>query len=323
MQHGSFAVSSLVVLLLSVLTACTGVQGHNPASALVAGQPKHPVIIVSIDGLRPDAIERYPAATLQRLLRDGAYSLEAQTISPSRTLPSHTSMLTGVGPEVHGITWNEERLDEHGMVAVPTIFDLASAEGLRTAAFVSKAKLNHLLRPHSLDQRQSPRSNRTYWLATRVIPNAIAYMESRRPDLLFVHISEPDIAGHTAGWMSFAYGWAVRRADGAVAKLLEAATRTYGAGAYTVIVTSDHGGHRRDHGSEDPRDMTIPWIVWGKGVEVPGPIDEPIRTMDTAATALWLLGVGIPEDWQGRPVTAPFGEPATMIDGPASGSSSH
>ena len=61
--------------------------------------------------------------------------------------------------------------------------------------------------------------------------------------------------------------------------------------------------------------MTIPWIVWGRGVEVLGPIDEPIRTMDTAATALWLLGVGIPEDWQGRPVTAPFGEPATMIDG--------
>lgn len=321
MQHRSIAASPLVVLLLSVLTACTGAQAYISVSAPDADEPDHPVIVVSIDGLRPDAIERYPARTLQRLLREGAYSLEAQTIVPSRTLPSHTSMLTGVGPEVHGITWNEQRFDEHGIVAVPTMFDLASAEGLRTAAFVGKAKLNHLLRPQSLDHHQSPRSNRDYWLATRTIPDAIAYMEARRPDLLFVHISEPDLAGHATGWMSFAYGWAVRRADGAVATLLEAADRIYGKGAYTLILTSDHGGHGRDHGTEDARDMTIPWIVWGRGVEVLGPIDEPIRTMDTAATALWLLGVRIPEDWQGRPIKAPFGVRAPVVEVPASGSS--
>src|SRR5918995_1492283 len=64
------------------------------------------VVLVSIDGLRPDAIERFGAPTLQRLMREGSYSLSARTIMPSTTLPSHTSMLSGERPEVHGVSWN-------------------------------------------------------------------------------------------------------------------------------------------------------------------------------------------------------------------------
>jgi arylsulfatase A-like enzyme len=106
--------------------------------------------------------------------------------------------------------------------------------------------------------------------------------------------------------MSSAYGWAVRRSDAAVRRILEEAEATFGSGNYTVILTADHGGHDRTHGTEDPRDMTIPWIAWGLGVR-PGDLGfEAIQTIDTAATALWLLGVELPEEWSGRPVRAAF-----------------
>jgi hypothetical protein len=59
----------------------------------------------------------------------------------------------------------------------------------------------------------------------------------------------------------------------------------FGAGRYAFIVT-DHGGHDFDHGSDDPRDTTIPWIAWGQGVR-PGAIsDVAVRKMDTASTAM-------------------------------------
>src|SRR5262245_4599238 len=61
------------------------------------------VIIVSIDGLRPDAIKKFGADTMKRLMQEGSYSLHASTILPSKTLPSHTSMLTGVEPSEHGV----------------------------------------------------------------------------------------------------------------------------------------------------------------------------------------------------------------------------
>src|SRR5437016_517332 len=58
--------------------------------------PAERVIIVSIDGLRPDAIEAAGADTLKKLIRSGAFCATARTIRPSVTLPSHTSMLTGL-----------------------------------------------------------------------------------------------------------------------------------------------------------------------------------------------------------------------------------
>jgi predicted AlkP superfamily pyrophosphatase or phosphodiesterase len=258
------------------------------------------VLVVSIDGLRPDAIERFGLGAIQRLMAEGSFTLHARTILPSKTLPSHTSMITGRAPEFHGITFNRAR-DEEGIVAVPTMFELAHEQGYHTAAFYSKAKFRHLDRHGSYDHRQAPAFNTDNWMATRTVPDAVQYMRHHRPNLLFVHIGEPDYAGHRTGWMSFFYGLAVRRADAGVARLVETARHVYGPGNFTVIVTADHGGHDHDHGSDDPRDTTIPWIAYGKGV-VPGELPDGVRTMDTAATALRLLGVQYPLPFEGRPV---------------------
>jgi predicted AlkP superfamily pyrophosphatase or phosphodiesterase len=268
------------------------------------------VVIISLDGLRPDAIVKFGATTLQRLMREGSYTLSAQTILPSKTLPSHTSMLTGVDADQHGITWNSDETDEHGHVSVPTVFGLAKASGLRTAAFFSKTKFHHLEAPATLDHVRSPRGGLLTgrWSADRTSQYVEDYLEhaADAPNLMFVHFGEPDYAGHLFGWMGVVYGEAVRKADAAVAEVLDEANDRFGAGNYTVIVTADHGGHGKDHGSSDPRDTTIPWIIWGKGVQSGAAIPATIRTMDTAATALWILGVEAPTAWVGKPVTAAF-----------------
>ncbi|MEX2154297.1 MAG: alkaline phosphatase family protein [Gemmatimonadaceae bacterium] len=268
------------------------------------------VVIISLDGLRPDAIEKFGAKHILRLMREGSYTLKAQTILPSKTLPSHTSMLTGVDADQHGITWNSDETDEHGHVDVPTVFGLAKAAGLHTAAFFSKTKFHHLERPMTLDYVKSPKGGLLTgrFSAERTSQYVEDYLESTPidPNLIFVHIGEPDYAGHIFGWMSGMYGRAVRQADEAVADVLDEANDRFGAGNYTVIVTADHGGHGRDHGSSDPRDTTIPWIVWGKGVQAGAALPTGIRTMDTAATALWMLGVDAPMAWVGRPVSAAF-----------------
>lgn len=127
-----------------------------------------------------------------------------------------------------------------------------------------------------------------------------------------MHLTDPDRAGHRSGWMGTAYGRAVTAADAAVARLLAAADRAYGSGNYSVIVTADHGGHERDHGSDDPRDVLIPWIAWGRGVARGPLVGPPVRTMDTAASVLWLPGLPEPAGWMGdrarsvRTLIAPF-----------------
>lgn len=275
------------------------------------------VVIVSVDGLRPDAIDAAHAPTLARLARAGRTARDARTVLPSLTLPSHVSMLTGRPPADHGVIWNDEAVAARGYVRVPTVFAVARAHGRRAAAFFGKPKFRHLMAPGTLDYAQAPAdAGWGWWRAGRTVDDATAYLARTAragtpPDLLFVHLAEPDVVGHRAGWMSWPYGVAVRWADGAVARIVDAADAAYGRGAWTLVVTADHGGHGRRHGSADPRDVTIPWIAWGAGVAPGTPLPAGVRTTDTAATALWLLGLPVPAGWEGRPVTAAFAAPTT------------
>ena len=60
--------------------------------------------------------------------------------------------------------------------------------------------------------------------------------------------------------------------------------------------------------------VTIPWIAWGKGVK-PGLLESStVRTMDTAATVVWLLGLTAPADWVGEAVTQAYQSTAIATD---------
>ena len=310
-------------MLVGAGTAATGCGARyirsTPQLAAARPQPDRSitrnVVIVSIDGLRPDAITTYPASTLQRLMREGSYTLSASTIHPSKTLPSHTSMLTGQPPERHGVLWNSVATADADTVDLPNIFTVARAQGYSTAAFFSKAKFQPLQVEGSLDYSQAPGGWFGRWSSDRTISDVVSYLEGARPNVLFVHLTDPDAAGHRAGWMTTEYGKAVVAADRALQRLIAAAEKAYGSGNFSLIVTADHGGHGTNHGSDDPRDVTIPWIAWGQGVRQGVLTPATVRTMDTAATVLWLLAINEPADWAGRPVADAYAPLPTAVSG--------
>src|SRR5688500_20413279 len=104
MKKSTVSLSLVAVLAGGVSGACSAryvrSTGPNPAIASKpsATLPEH-VILVSIDGLRHDAIRRFGAANLQRLLRDRSYTPAATTSLPSKPLPSHPSTLAGHPPD--------------------------------------------------------------------------------------------------------------------------------------------------------------------------------------------------------------------------------
>ena len=304
-RHGSFLFALLLGGCARAITTDGGSILQQSAYRPARGRVSDHVIVVSIDGLRPDAIAKYHAPTLARLMREGRYSLTAQTIDISLTLPSHTSMLTGVDSDRHGITWNTDRTSSRGHVKVPTIFGIAHDAGFSTAAFFSKTKFNHLDTPGTIDHVSGPKGGKLPWNSGKTVDQVRRHFATTAPNLTFVHLADADFAGHSFGWMGHMYGMAVRQADSALTRILALADVRFGVGHYSVIVTADHGGHGRRHGSIDKRDTTIPWIVWGAGVQ-PGDTLTGIRTMDTAATALWILGLDAPPAWAGRSLAAAF-----------------
>lgn len=260
------------------------------------------VLIISFDGLRPDAITLAPMPGLLALMQNGAYSLTAQTTYPSATLPAHASMLTGMCPQKHGVLWNDYD-PAQGYAQGTDLFDLAHANGLQTGMVVGKKKLQQLTEPASLNLFQFI-NDRDLVIADWLVQNFPIDF-----GLLFVHFPTLDFMGHEHGWLSPEQLSIARRGDEALGKLL-AALQERGLHEETLlIISADHGGHDQTHGSRDPLDMTIPWVIAGPGIR-PGQLASPIQTTDTAATAAWALGLPLPPEWDGVPVTEAFGLPA-------------
>ena len=91
------------LLRLAAALALTAVLGA-PAAA-------NPVLMISIDGLRPADITDAPARglkvpTLRAIMANGAWASGARNVLPTVTYPNHTTLVTGAAPAVHGITGN-------------------------------------------------------------------------------------------------------------------------------------------------------------------------------------------------------------------------
>jgi arylsulfatase A-like enzyme len=327
MRHAvrSFAVLLFVGILASA--ACNGYQrleiNDPPPTALLSSPPPggaraERVIVVSIDGLRADAIDAAAAATLQSLIRRGAFCPKAETIRPSITLPSHTAMLTGLAYDRHGVGWNSYR---SGYLVHPSVFSVTHQVGMKSAMFFSKEKFHFLANPNCVD-----------WIYGPPVPGAIPSGEeaeralpadvktaaermgrafadawpAQKWPLTFVHFREPDEIGHRKGWMGPEYIDGVKAVDRAIETMLAAIEKSGGFEKTALIVTADHGGsgtgHYRWLNPEKAENVGIPWICVGPGVPAGLKIDRVVHTFDTAPTALALLGLGCPEGIDGRPV---------------------
>jgi len=266
------------------------------------------VFIISIDGGKPAVIERSDMPVLKRLAGEGACTWAASTIYPSVTLPSHTSMLTGVGPGKHHVLWNAWK-PRKGVVGVPTIFAEAKRAEFSTAMFVGKEKFRHLVQPGTVDEFEfgsgEPKKSSTV-LARIVAKGAASYILEHKPNLCFIHFTDPDNAGHKYGWGSPQQIKAFSEVDAALAEIVKAIEAAGISHESVLIITADHGGHGRTHGGKKPDDMLIPWIAWGKNVKKGLTITGPVMTCDTAATALWLLGLPIPGAFDGKPAIGAF-----------------
>ncbi|MDP1713164.1 MAG: alkaline phosphatase family protein [Anaerolineales bacterium] len=264
------------------------------------------VLIVSFDGLRPDAIAAANMVNLLSLMQNGAFTLSAQTIMPSLTLPSHASMLAGTCPAKHIVRWNEY-VPQNGFALGVDIFDLAHAAGMRTVMVVGKEKLRQVTEPASTDYFDFVDRTDKIEDSTTVLRLALAQINTGF-GLMFVHFADSDIEGHKNGWMSRAQLEVYGREDKGLGLLIQALKDKGMYESTMIIVTSDHGGHETTHGTDLPEDMTIPWIISGPRI-APGKLSTQVYTMDTAATAAFALGLPLPPEWDGTPVFEAFGMP--------------
>ncbi|MFZ9880553.1 MAG: alkaline phosphatase family protein [Phycisphaerales bacterium] len=253
------------------------------------------VLLVSVDGLRPELLEppfidRLPA--FSRLMA-GPHTLDARTDPDiTVTLPNHLSMLTGrpvLGEAGHGWTDNDEPpAAKHGGTLharkgayVPSMFDVAHDRGVATGVFTTKSKFWLLEQSYSSaagapdtvgpDHGRSKidifmRARSSLMLAEQVSDHL---RRARGVTLDFVHFGAPDAAGHAEGWTlesGSQYVLAVEEVDRALGEILSAIDADADLTERTaVVLTADHGGGvpAKTHTDRTaPANFRIPLLIW-------------------------------------------------------------
>lgn len=257
-----------------------------------------PVVLIVIDGLRPDALMACRASNVAVLEESGAMTLHASSVMPSTTLPVHVSIFHSVPSARHAVTtnmWTPMRSP------VPGLVDLAHQAGLRTAFVYNWEPLRNLSQPGSLDFSYFRRNNTDPDGDQVIADEAVRYFSTDRPDFAFVYFGVLDEMGHRYGFMSDEYLAQLERADHAVGTVLRTLSHDV-----TVLLTSDHGGHDHAHGTDAAEDMTVPWIIRGPGIRRGYRIKAPVSVLDIAPTLARLLGIRPHPDWEGRCVDEVF-----------------
>ncbi|HSE04444.1 MAG TPA: ectonucleotide pyrophosphatase/phosphodiesterase [Methylomirabilota bacterium] len=254
------------------------------ASAVAAQQPVQSplLLLVSIDGLRPDYVTAADAhgariPNLRRFLKEGAFAQGVVGVIPTVTYPSHTTLITGVSPAVHGIlantTFDPLRENQGGWywysedIRVATLWDAAARAGLSTASVQWPASVGarvtwnipEFWRAGTADDTKLLRAVSTLGLMAELEPELGAYpraltvesdeqrvrwavriLEKKRPNVLTLHLVALDHVQHLTGPFTPETMAVLERVDALVGTLRAAAETAAPSGAHVSIV-SDHG----------------------------------------------------------------------------------
>jgi hypothetical protein len=265
------------------------------------------VVLVVIDGLRPDAITPERMPVLSDMVSRGWRATRAVTVRPSVTVAALTSLASGVAPATHGLT--EARLlhlprmrhlrplpAELGRLGVETTVITPALPG--AARWMAGA----LLRLGGVTRLVADAS-----APATLFDAAAQRIEGHKGrELVVVYANDADLAGHAWGWMSDAYLQAARVVDRALARILPFISDP----ETLVIATADHGGGGvlgNDHDHPHPVNDEIPLALMG-GRIAPGVGigDKPVRLLDIPPTVLHGFGGTAPASYDGRVIHEAF-----------------
>lgn len=274
-------------------------------AAALCAQPR--VVIIGLDGCSSDGVRKADAPNLARMRSEGAWTLGARGVMPTVSSPNWASMIMGAGPEQHGITSNDWQPDKFDFPAVflgprkhfPTIFGLLRDQkpGAVIAVIHDWQGFGRLVEPGVADVIENPKGPEA------TVQRAIAVWRDRKPQLLFVHIDHVDHVGHDKGHGTPEYYKAVAEADAWIGWIRDAVREANP----VLIVTADHGGVGKKHGGNTLAELEIPWLITGPGVRRGRELESTVSTVDTAATAAYILKLKPPQAWIGRAVKEAFG----------------
>jgi predicted AlkP superfamily pyrophosphatase or phosphodiesterase len=251
------------------------------ASASLTAQQAPPLVLISIDGMKPEYVTQadqhgLKIPVLRVYLKEGSYAEGVVGVVPTVTYPSHTTMVTGVWPAEHGVFDNTvfDPLGEHpntwywdfSDIKVPTLYTAADAAGIKTANVGWPVTVNAPIDYNIAEGTQSEHTDKPagspYHPANILdqigvhpaaktdqdvmkTAEAVAILQKFHPGLLLVHLTDLDHQEHEHSPFSTEANAALEILDGQISQIEQAALAI---DPHTrIVIVSDHGFLRVDH----------------------------------------------------------------------------
>lgn len=293
--------SYLLIIIFFLMLGSTG-----SAQSTTAKQ----VILIGIDGVSTEGFQYSNTPVMNSLIKQGVISLKTRGVMPTVSAPNWATILSGAGPEQHGVTSNNWSLLNQGFE--PTVKD---ADGYFTSIFTAIRK-------------QMPKAVTAIfydweWLGTNVNKKyiskeqfieghvmitsvALNYIRKEKPAFTFIYYGLPDETGHSKGFNTKEYYQAINDIDAEIGKIVAGLKEAKMMQNTTFIITSDHGGSGFGHGNESMLEIEVPWIISGPGIRKNFLLESPNDLMNTSPTIAKILGLKTPAEWIGKPVNDVF-----------------
>ena len=270
---------------------------------------KH-VVLIGIDGFGAYSVPDADMPVLKQLMSTGSWSLKARSVLPSSSAVNWASMLMGAGPTLHGYTeWDSKTpeipsaaTNEYGVF--PGIFGLLKQQKTqyKSAVIYNWGGIGYLFEKKAVDiVVHDEEAGGDFFADT-----AAAIIKKEKPNLTFIHLSEPDGVGHNIGHRTPEYYEELKRVDRRIGTIVQSVKDAGIEKETIIIISADHGGKGKGHGGKSLDEVLIPWIMNGPKVRSGNEITDVIITYDTAATLAYIFGLKIPQAWRGIPVMSAF-----------------
>ena len=246
------------------------------------------VVIVGIDGMGIFCKDT-DTPNMDKIFENGASTLKAESMFPTISAQNWGGMLIGADPEVHGLTNGIVSRAVYTNSELPTIFRTVRGH-YPDAALCSVCNwdpINRGIIEHDINvvMRDAPDGERTTEITVECI-------RSLRPDLLFIHIDDPDGAGHHYDYGTEGHLESIRRCDGFVKRIYDACADAGMIDDTLFIVITDHGGFRKGHGGFTDGEKYIFFALAGKTVLRTK--DFYAKTKDLNAVVRYAFGIDNP-----------------------------
>ncbi len=269
---------------------------------------KH-ILLITIDSLRADHLGCYQEVDIQTPNLDAfaasGVRFQHHLSTQATTLPSHTSLLTGCVPSVHGVNWNGVETPRRRA----TLAEIAKAQGYATTAIASWGgfQFQSVLgfeEAHS-EEGAGSLENR----GDRTIERVEAWLgkvDASRPQLLWVHFIDPHTPDNCPDPFPQTYVGEVEFIDTLIGRFIAGWDGRFGAENTFAAITADHGEHLNDHGKERGHgtqwitNLRIPLLIRCPGLIQPGSVPQELtRQIDVLPTILDYCEFPMPYDVQG------------------------